>query len=70
MSTNIGKEQRGEIIYSLSKLDWLMARAKKSQRLYGRTQMEVFSILHATFSERLESIDANDAQQGVHHAHA
>jgi len=70
MNINIEKDQRGELIYSLSKLDWLMARAKKTQRLYDRTQMEVFSILHATFSERLESIDANDARTGVHHAQA
>ncbi len=62
MNVGTQKDQRGDLIYSLCKIDWLIARAKKPKSLYSRTQMETFSLLRETFVNNLKEHDANDSQ--------
>jgi len=52
--------EQNEVLDSLCRINWLMARAKQTSSFYSRTQMEVFSLLHATFEQRLEKPDADD----------
>lgn len=58
MNTVIHKDQRGDLIYSLCKIDWLISRAKQPKSLYSRAQMETFSLLRETFEKNLKEYDA------------
>ena len=60
MELSNDKDKRDDAINSRCRLEWLMARARQPKTFYSRTQMEVFSVLHATFEQRLESFDATD----------
>jgi len=62
MNTTIHKDQSGDLIYSLCKIDWLIARAKQPQSLYSRAQMETFSLLRETFEKNLKKHDSDDVQ--------
>jgi len=57
---------RGDVIYSLCKIDWLMARSKQPKRLYSRTQMEVFCLLHETLEQHLNEHDANELEENYY----
>ena len=68
MDVSINKDKRDDIINSLRKLEGLITQTKRHRILYSQTQMKVFSILHATFEQRLEILDSSNANQGINHA--
>jgi len=67
MSKISNEEERGNIVNSLSRLEYLITQSKKQRILYYRTQMKVYSILHATFEQRLEILDLIIASQKLSH---
>ena len=62
MNISTQKDQRGDLVYSLCKIDWLIARASQPRSLYSRAQMETFSLLRKTFIKNIQEHDANDSQ--------
>jgi len=59
------EEERGNIVNSLCRLEYLITQSKKQRILYYRTQMKVYSMLYATFEQRLEILDLIIASQRV-----